>query len=402
MEELERTAMPVLAMDMDIRQEDSTMIEITNQQALYGPFCRFLAANADVSSFVPLPKRSWLLDPLQLEEGQRRKELQRVSLGLGKFQFREFRIIHQLVGPPLGTSHGILQLRTLVVAVDGKGKRDALVQLVEEVEQWSASTAKKCFRTYMYSFQIQGWQHACLRYARPVASLVLPEQVEHIFTDVAHFLKPESYQWYLNHGIPYKRTYLLSGPPGTGKSSLIQVLAGVLGRNLCLLQPNHPKMTDDALTSCLLSAMRNSIIVLEDIDALFESRRQMAGRNTSLTFSGLLNALDGVATAAGQIYILTTNHVDRLDPALLRPGRVDRQFELKNVDADQVRRMFLQFYPGEDALAEEFVSELAAMSKLEGNERGKEGSLSPATLQSQFLTYSMCSAQEFLRCHDIR
>jgi chaperone BCS1 len=80
-------------------------------------------------------------------------------------------------------------------------------------------------------------------------------------------------------------------------------------------------MTDDTLNRLLSDAPERSIILLEDVDAMFSERDQM--RKSKLSFSGFLNALDGVRSQEGQILFMTTNHRERLDPALLRPGRAD-------------------------------------------------------------------------------
>ena len=68
---------------------------------------------------------------------------------------------------------------------------------------------------------------------------------------------------------------------------------------------------------------------------------------SSVTFSGFLNALDGVTSGEERIVFLTTNHIDRLDPALIRPGRVDMIQLLDDASASQARRLFRQFYGGE-------------------------------------------------------
>jgi len=67
----------------------------------------------------------------------------------------------------------------------------------------------------------------------------------------------------------------------------------------------------------------NSILLLEDVDSLFSVDRKASNSKAKLSFSGLLNALDGVTAASGQIIILTTNHRERLDKAVTRNGRVD-------------------------------------------------------------------------------
>ena len=91
------------------------------------------------------------------------------------------------------------------------------------------------------------------------------------------------------------------------------------------------------------SAKRRSILLLEDVDAAFTHRT--AGKvSKKLTFSGLLNALDGVAAQEGRIIFLTTNHIDRLSKALIRPGRVDYTLQFTYATVAQMRGLFLSFY----------------------------------------------------------
>lgn len=130
--------------------------------------------------------------------------------------------------------------------------------------------------------------------------------------------------------MPYRRGYLLYGPPGTGKTSFVQAVAGALKLNICYLNLSGGRFDDDGLNRALNDAPAHSIILLEDIDGIFVEREavsvQKKGRNVS--FSGLLNALDGVRSQEGRITIMTTNHREKLDPALLRPGRADVHVKL--------------------------------------------------------------------------
>jgi chaperone BCS1 len=92
--------------------------------------------------------------------------------------------------------------------------------------------------------------------------------------------------------VPYRRGYLLHGPPGTGKTSFTQAVSGELKLNLCYLNLSNGDVDDDELNRLLAEAPPRSIILLEDIDAIFKQRDQMAA--SKLSFSGFLNALDGV------------------------------------------------------------------------------------------------------------
>lgn len=189
------------------------------------------------------------------------------------------------------------------------------------------------------------------RKVRELESVVLSAgQRDRLYNDLVSFLNRG--EWYARRGIPYRRGHLLHGSPGSGKTSIIQALAGRLGYNICLLNLAERGLTDDRLNHLLALAPEKSILLLEDIDAAFPSRTaptedgapQKREYQTSVTFSGLLNALDGVASGESRIVMMTTNHVDRLDPALIRPGRVDLIEELGDADEGMARELFGRFY----------------------------------------------------------
>ncbi|VDP91014.1 unnamed protein product [Echinostoma caproni] len=109
-------------------------------------------------------------------------------------------------------------------------------------------------------------------------------------------------------------------------------------------------MTADRLDHLLTHAPLQSIILLEDIDAAVHNRERMPANPAyegmpTLTLSGLLNALDGVTSTDGRIIFMTTNYVDRLDAALIRPGRVDMRVHIDHCNRFQLERMFSRFYP---------------------------------------------------------
>jgi hypothetical protein len=104
-----------------------------------------------------------------------------------------------------------------------------------------------------------------------------------------------------------------------------------------------------------------SLVLIEDIDCVFVERKATEDKQNKLTFSGLLNALDGVAAGEGRVLFTTTNHIERLDPALIRPGRIDRKEWIGNADRSQLRRLFVRFFGDEDpTMADYFADSLPA------------------------------------------
>ena len=129
---------------------------------------------------------------------------------------------------------------------------------------------------------------------------------------------------------------MLYGPPGTGKTSFTQAIAGAKNLNLCYVNLSKKDLNDESFNRMLQDAPTKSILLLEDIDALFEQREGGELYSEDLSLSGFINALDGVRSQEGQILFMTTNHREKLNPALLRPGRTDYEVKLNNASRSQM------------------------------------------------------------------
>ena len=102
----------------------------------------------------------------------------------------------------------------------------------------------------------------------------------------------------MGRGIPYRRGYLLHGPPGCGKSSFIYALAGHLSFDICMLSLNSEGLTDDRLELALSNVPQQAIVLLEDIDAAFVQRKAGEAGRGGVSFSGLLNGAHFVLLSA--------------------------------------------------------------------------------------------------------
>ncbi|KAI8842086.1 P-loop containing nucleoside triphosphate hydrolase protein [Chytridium lagenaria] len=215
--------------------------------------------------------------------------------------------------------------------------KEILLDILEQAKMTALSAEEG--KTVVYTSFGPEWRpFGQPRRRRNIESVVLNDGLStKIIEDVKGFL--ENGKWYYDRGIPYRRGYLFYGPPGTGKTSFIQALAGHF---------DERGMTDDRLAHLLANAPHRSLILLEDIDAAFSQRDANDKFQSMVTFSGLLNALDGIAASEERLVFMTTNHIDRLDAALVRPGRVDFRALFDNASDLQARQMFLKFYPGKD------------------------------------------------------
>ncbi len=153
-------------------------------------------------------------------------------------------------------------------------------------------------------------------------------------------------EWYQSMGISYKTGILLEGVPGSGKTSVVKALAYHLKKNLCVVSCNT--LTDTSFAELLANTPKDSIVLMEDFDSITSTKSRDDGLGMTsfgITLSGLLNAIDGVFSSDGRILIATTNCADKLDEALLRPGRFDLKENIGYADEDMVIRMFKKFYP---------------------------------------------------------
>lgn len=215
----------------------------------------------------------------------------------------------------------------------------------------------------LYTQQYEGWLRVAKKRPRHLNTVIAPDGVvERIADDLQQFMSASD--WYAERGIPWRRGYLFEGVPGSGKSSLVAALASHFKMGIAVL--NISSVPDDRT---LISLFRNvpvqTFLLLEDVDAVFAQRQKASDDYVGVTFAGLLNAIDGVASADGRILFMTTNHVEKLDPALIRPGRIDLAIHFDNATAEQARRMFLRFFSGHGALAQEFGAQMAGRSMAE-------------------------------------
>ncbi|MFO1166816.1 MAG: AAA family ATPase [Rhodoblastus sp.] len=155
--------------------------------------------------------------------------------------------------------------------------------------------------------------------------------------------------WHSSRGIPWKIGIILHGPPGTGKTSLIHALASDLGFDIKYIKSLH------GLGVAFLSGRQNDLFVIEDIDTISgplsrENDTEQGEARAASPLHEILNSMDGMQTPDGLKFIVTTNHIDRLDPAIVRPGRIDDVIEIGPLSLDCARDMFRAFY-GRDGIA---------------------------------------------------
>ena len=212
---------------------------------------------------------------------------------------------------------------------------------------------------------------------RPLETVIVKREIkDKLLKDIDYFIANRD--WFIKRGMPYKMTYAIYGPPGTGKTSLIKALASYYNRNVYSI--NLSAMSDDSLVQALSTVQPKSFVLIEDFDTnntvkarhyrlhansnsdgdapametasekiVSESEDQtLAGVMASferLTLSGLLNTLDGIVALNDIIIFMTTNHLEDIDPALIRKGRVDYIVELPFLTNIEIKEYINLMFP---------------------------------------------------------
>ena len=220
---------------------------------------------------------------------------------------------------------------------------------------------KETTEVITFIFKTGYWQVLSKLPKRNVETLHLPGAIlQENIKDLGDFL--DGREKYLKYGIPYKRNYLFEGLPGTGKTSFIFVLASHFDMNLAII--NFSMSVDDATFMKSVSKLPdNCFLVLEDIDALFVERKRGDAHKSMVSFSGILNTLDGIARRDKQVTFLTTNYVSKLDTALVRPGRIDKIITFSYATPNQIEKFFLKFIPAQKDKLDNFKKATQRISK---------------------------------------
>ncbi len=187
-------------------------------------------------------------------------------------------------------------------------------------------------------------------------TIVSKEVQKKFLDDIKWFVENEDF--YNTKGIPYKRGYLLSSPPGTGKTSMIKAIASHYGMSIFAI--NMSEISNEREMTKVFHGVKKAqgyhILCLEDIDRSpflsCDSRFYQEHIKQQSMLQTMMNILDGICESPRRIVIMTANNKESIvkHAALCRPGRIDVQVDIGYCDADQVCRLYNHFSNGEEQL----------------------------------------------------
>ena len=285
---------------------------------------------------------------------------------------------------------------TLSTIVDEVEKTDVLEDFSRHcLTEYINNMTTSVWNQQIYTNSDGEWKFTPSNNTRKLDTIILKNSIkDNIKNDVQLFLNSED--WYKERDIPYTRGYLFYGHPGTGKTSMIKGLSLYCKRHIHFLMLSNVKSDSELMDLFKKINYKETILVIEDIDATLslvksrdlresreplesivesdeKSKEKQASKKEQLTLAGLLNALDGVLSCHGRILIMTTNHPEVLDSALIRPGRIDGKYLFDNCNRKQVAELYEMFFN--------------APANQNQIDKIKNHSYSPAHITSVFLRY---------------
>jgi ATP-dependent 26S proteasome regulatory subunit len=204
-------------------------------------------------------------------------------------------------------------------------------------------------------------------YSNKQFSNIYGEEVRLIEKRIKFFINNKD--WYDSKGIPYQIGLLLSGLPGAGKTSIIRAIANMTKRHIVnvnfanittatqlknLFYSDKINVFKDTSTNDLQSyfiPIEQRLYILEEIDAIGDIVKQRTSDNESiqsindeLTLMEILTVLDGTMEIPGRMVIMTSNHPEFLDKALIRPGRIDVNVNFGYATKELITEMFSAYF----------------------------------------------------------
>lgn len=244
-----------------------------------------------------------------------------------------------------GQGHHLQSIHSIRLRLWLSRDRKLILDIMNEARTSYEKGKSKCVDYYRWDTYTDWIGNTIPR--RTITSLFhRPDMIEDLFGDVRTFLGAR--RMYQDLGIPYRRGYLLTGPPGTGKSSLILAVASHFELPVYSVPLRGGELNGERLATLLANCRKPALIALEDIDCLSVATSRESETDEGLTIADLLNAIDGIGASEDRVLFMTANRPETLDFALTRAGRVDRKFLVDYARDEELRNFYdrtAQYFP---------------------------------------------------------
>lgn len=246
------------------------------------------------------------------------------------FENKLIHILRTRIGTSVGTAHSATFCEKLVIR---SCNNETLKQLITFLIKSADSASIKPNRDFinLYVYEKSYWSKTTAQKKRSIDTVYLPDEMKaELINDITEFRNDR--ELYETNGIPYKRSYLLLGPPGTGKTSLIYAIASFFDLDIGIFKVSAEKQS---LEQAYKELPKNTLMLIEDIENFFS----VEGKDKS----NLLNVLDGVIVKDQLLTFLTANDINNIPKVLLRSGRVDEKIMFDYCTKDQIKKIYKTF-----------------------------------------------------------
>lgn len=321
------------------KKQLTTEVIINNSDAVFYEILKWIETKHGVKNFrnLKLTNGKWGYD-----------EETTVSMGYGihTIKFKNKKLFLSLVKEDSSKSEKTKEILTITQL--GR-ERELIDQFIKEIKTFNIDKDK----IDVYCLKESNWQFVRKQPKRSLDTVLIEsDKLSYLKENIDNFINNE--EWYNERGIPYQLGILLHGTPGSGKTSLIKGIAAYLNYPIYYLSPSN--ISD--INGAMMNLPNNCLLVIEDIDSnkMLHSRQQnkiipLGGNNNAenslfeemmqVGISDILNALDGIFAVHGRILITTTNHIEKLDAAVIRPGRIDLKVEMNYVN-EEIFELFVK------------------------------------------------------------
>lgn len=235
-----------------------------------------------------------------------------------------------------GTKKGRFQ----VTVVTGDAGNGGNAKFKKDQEDKRSNMEKLPFEALNYcAIEPIHWQFDDLFPPENVHDYIVPKSLNSSTEKIKNWFNSE--KWFVDKSIPWKMGTLLSGAPGTGKSSYVSYIAKLLDIPLFVFDLTTLKNEDLTKEWRKVASSSPAIILIEDVGAIYNGTKRTSEQADYASFDCLLNCIDGAEKHHGILLFLTTNHIDRIEPALIRSGRIDNIIELTSM-TEQDRKNMIQ------------------------------------------------------------
>jgi ATP-dependent Zn protease len=235
---------------------------------------------------------------------------------------------------------------TLLITINSIEPQKIMNKLIEDAKNYHNRTVQDYINVNICNYQGK-WEKTTKVQKRTKETIYLPDKtINFMFDDINKFYARK--EKYNELCIPHKRTYLFFGPPGTGKTSFIKMMASHFNKTIGIINLSYYFSNESLINA--ISNFDADFLVIEDFEQII--------RDSNASPSAIINTIDGIVNRDGLVMFLTTNNIEKLGDVVTRPGRIDKILEIGHATKEVITKMVTKFFPEQTDKIDKFCEDL--------------------------------------------